>query len=303
MKKDILQIVTLCLCIVLLVTVVIQGRRLDEYRMEMENRMQNMENALSNEIQNISWNIDREMEEAARLISDYNLEPAGIDAENRALLAEVSVTLKQWHDDTEVILLADVGGNKQSIPMIHDGNGGFGAEISLPLEGNAEIVLDAQITGGGLTRREAMGAWGDCAMLLPLRSSGGGWSGPEYQDGVLRSSYFSIQIEGQNGEIVTVHNPEFLIYRNGKLAQTIPAVTPLYGEEVGSYWPNNADRSWELECEYGDTVEVYFRCVDEYGLGYEFPFQAWVVDDETDDGYVGSTTMHGAGEVNIFWPE
>lgn len=303
MKRNLLQIITLCLCIVLLVITVIQGKRLEEYRFEMENQMQNMENSLSSQIQNISWNIQQEVEETEKMVADYEFKSRGIDAENRALLAEVSVVLKQWYADTEVTLLAAVGEEKLTLPMTADGTGGFSAEVSLPLEENFEIELNALIAGGGLTKQESLEYVGDYTMLLPLHTAGGGWSGPDYQDGILSCSYLSIDIEGRNGETVTVNHPEFHIYRNGKLAQVVPAVTPLYGDEVGSYRPNNASRGWELECEYSDIIEVFFRCEDEYGLGYDFPFQAWVVDTETDSSYVSATGISGGGDFNIFWPE
>lgn len=118
MKRNLLQILTLCLCIVLLVITVMQGKKLDEYRMQMENKLQDMENTLHHDIQNISWTIERELEEAARVIENYTFKPTGIDSDNHALQADVSVILKQWYEDTEVILLAEVGGNQQNIPMM-----------------------------------------------------------------------------------------------------------------------------------------------------------------------------------------
>lgn len=303
MKRNLLQLVTLISCIILLIITVIQGRKLDEYQIQMENRLQNMENTLNNQLQNVSGQVEWELREAQRQIDEYTLEPAGIDSENRVLLADVSVTLKQWYEDTEVILLMTSSGEEREIPMESDGHGGFYASLTFPLDDDPEIELKALISGGGLTTRDTLDHVSDFTMLLPLRSTGGGWSGPEYRDGILSCSYFSIDIEGRNGEAAAVNNPEFLIFRNGKLAQTVPAVSPLYGEEAGSYRPNNASHGWELECQYSDIVEVFFRCEDEFGLGYEFPFQAWVVDAETDSSHVGSTGISGEGEVNLFWPE
>ncbi|MBR2402879.1 MAG: hypothetical protein IKB01_08970 [Lachnospiraceae bacterium] len=82
-----------------------------------------------------------------------------------------------------------------NVDMKGDGTGIFSGQIFLPVEGNNEVFLCTQISGGGLTTKEELGGWGDLSMLLPLQNSGGGWSGPEYRDGVM-SSQFSISIRG-----------------------------------------------------------------------------------------------------------
>lgn len=306
MKRNWLQIVTICLCAVLLVVVVVQGRRLDDYQLQLEQRMDELENSVSNEIQSISNNLAWELAEADKAISDYSLEPVGIDRENRALLADVSVTLKEWYEDTVVTLMAAVGEETVVMPMTMGEDGAFSGRLSLPLEGgNYEIILDAQVSGGGLTRQEELGGWGDYSMLLPLQQTGGGWGGPVYQDGVLTCSYFQILIEETDGEASLVRNPEFRFYRNGELVQTLEAVNdPHSTSESGYYYGvDSEDHAWSLECEPGDVVEVRFRCEDEFGLGYDFPFQSWFVEGEASEDQ-GSVSDHwNDAALELYWPE
>ena len=93
------------------------------------------------------------------------MEPNGIDKDTHSLRAVVSVRLKEWYEDTEMKLLAKIGENEISLPMISDGNGSYSSQLALPIEGNHEISLDALITGSGLTRRESLQTWGDISAL------------------------------------------------------------------------------------------------------------------------------------------
>lgn len=137
-----------------------------------------------------------------------------------------------------------------NVDMKGDGTGIFSGQIFLPVEGNNEVFLCTQISGGGLTTKEELGGWGDLSMLLPLQNSGGGWSGPEYRDGVM-SSQFSISIRGfanrmlkvyedQDGP-ASVQNPEFYIYKNGELEQTLQAITDNNGAGGVTSGYNNSE--------------------------------------------------------------
>lgn len=301
MKKNLLQTVTMCLCLILLIITLMQGKMLEEFQFEMESQMQSLDDSLSNQIQNITWQIESELEEANQLVTEYTMEPAGIDSENHALAADVTVNLKQWYADTEVILLAGNQGEESEILMEGDGQGGFSARVTFPLEDDTGITLTALISGGGVTTQETLEYLADLSILLPLCYSGSGWTGPVYQAGTLSSS-FSINIENRNGDIANVNDPEFHIYRNGELAEILPAIPDPYGDP-GSFRPNTPDNDWKMECAFGDMIEVFFRCEDEFGLGYEFPFQAWLVDAETDDGQVSGMDISTGWDVKLFWPE
>ena len=161
------------------------------------------------------------------------------------------------------------------------------------------------ITGGGESRRVDLGGWGDISMLLPLQSSGGGWSGPVYRDGVL-SSQFNIAIEGQDNQRPgVIENPEFQVYRNGELKQTFGAVIdPSAGSSSGvCYTVDTEDHRWSLECDEGDVIEIRFLCQDEFGLGYDWLFANWTPEGEIPENQAAAGVVSGLGDLKLTWPE
>ena len=304
MKKNWMQIVTICLCGILLAVAFVQGKQLNEIQRQMDDRMDNLRDSVEHEIRNISNDIERELEEADKVVAEYVLKPQGIDKKTRSLQATASVTLKEWYEDTEIVLLAKIGGNELSLPMASDGNGSYTSQLSLPLEGNYEVFLDALVTGGGLTKKESLGGWGDISMLLPLQNSGGGWGGPEYRDGVM-SSQFHITIRGENGTPAPVQNPQFLTFKNGELVQTQEAIEdPYTGASDGRcYTVNTENYEWNVQCDVGDVIEVRFRCEDEFGLGYDFLFLTWVAEGETAENQASAGGQSGSTLLELYWPE
>ena len=304
MKKNWTQIATLCLCAVLLVVTIVQGNKLNELQQSMETQMRNLRSDVEREIQNISSNIERELEEANRLVAKYALEPNGIDPDARSLKAVAAVTLKEWHEDTEVLLVGKIGDEELFLTMTNDGNGEYSCPLLLPIGEKGEIFLDVTISSGGLTKKESLGGWGDMTMLLPLRNGGGGWSGPEYREGIM-SSQFNITIDGQDGPPAPVANPQFLTYKNGELVQTQNAIVdPYSGSSNGiCYTVDTEDMNWSVECAVGDKIEIRFRCEDEYGLGYDFLFANWVAEGETAENQASAGGANGGALLELYWPE
>lgn len=304
MKRNWMQIITLCLCGLLLIITILQGCKFDELQEKMENQMQQLQSDVELEIQSISNSIRAEFEEANRLVFEYVLEPDGIDPDARSLKAAAVVTLKEWYEDTEILLVGSVGKEGISSPMTSDGNGDYSSQLLLPINGNNEIVLDVLVSGGGLTKKESLGRWGDTAMLLPLQNGGGGWSGPDYRDGIM-SSQFSITINGQNGPPASVANPQFLTYRNGELVQTQKAIVDPYSNSSDGicYTVDTEDMNWSTECAAGDKIEIRFRCEDEFGLGYDFLFADWVAKGATAENQSSAGGTSGGTLLELYWPE
>ena len=306
MKKDIWSIITAGLCIVLLIVTVMQGKKLDELSKELDSQVYNLRYELQGEISNINNNVRNVLEESNKIVLSSELKPTGIHKEDKQLLANATLNLKEWYEDTEVTLYVTIGDKNFSATMTSDGNGGFSAPVELPCEMNAENVIElaALISGGGLTQKETLGTWGDISMLLPLRSDGGGWSGPTYRNGVM-SSQFNISISGQNGASVTVNNPEFWIYKNGEFVQKLEAVpSPHLSSGGKNYTVDTADNYWSLECKQGDVVEIRFRCEDEFGLGYDFLFANWTAVEETGDNTQSAGASQGISKsLELYWPE
>lgn len=261
---------------------------------------------LQGEISNISNIVRSELEELDRVVVKSELEPMGINKDTKELLANATIYLKEWYADTEITLYVTVGDEKMPIAMTSDGNGVFSAVVDLPceLDTNNVIELDVQVSGGGLTKKESLGAWGDISMLLPLRSDGGGWSGPTYQNGVM-SSQFSISIAGQNGAVAEVINPEFWIYKNGELVQQFAGVpSSNFSSDGKNYTVDTEGDFWSIECEAGDNIDIRFRCEDEYGLGYDFLFANWIALNETDENTQSAGASYGTSKsLDLFWSE
>lgn len=297
-----IQILNLAVCLILLVAVIAQGRRLEALQESVDDQLDMLHSQLSGEISSVSYRVEEALEQQARLVEDFSLEPVGIDEEEKALSAQASVTLKAWSPDTAVTLTVNIAGTTQSVSMTSDGQGGYTAQVLLPLEAGRELTLNAQILSQGVTRREDLGAWGDISLLLPLRNSGGGWTGPEYRDGALHSK-FSIDIEGRDGNLVSVQEPRFLIYRNGELVQTLDAVKDPYSDTAQdcSFTVDSDDNLWSLECAEGDVIHIRFRCRDEFGLGYDFLFQTWVVGQDDVQYESSAAVQSGSFALELFW--
>lgn len=304
MKKDPLQIITLCLCLVLLGITIHQNQLLEEYQSQTQREIWELEETLSNEIQNVSSNIAYELEQAAQIVSDHTLTVSGVDPEEQALLAEVTVTLKEWSEDTRIDLLLSPGEESFTFPMTREGEGGFfTAQLSLPSSGSLDFSLDAAISDGEQTMVESLSYW-DWYSLLPLRNEGASWSGPSYENGVM-SSQFSISLRNSNGTLPALQDPAFLIYKNGELAETIPAMIEHRDQIDGtvSYAPNTPDRLWSISCEEWDVIDIRFRCTDELGLGYDFYFASWTADGDVSGDVPGYSTDLSRQEFILHWPE
>ena len=327
MKNNWIQYLSFALCAVMLIVIIVQGKKLDAYQIQVNNQIESLKRSVNDDIQSIRYYIDNQLESADKIISSYELTPSGIDKENHCLKAEVSVSLKEWYEDTAVELIATMDQQSVNVDMNGDGTGVFHGQISLPVEGNVPIFLSTQIAGGGLTKKEELGGWSDLSMLLPLQNGGGGWTGPEYRDGVM-SSQFSISIRGFDGGMLQVYeeqgvpasvqNPEFHIYRNGELEQTVPAIAGLQEDNIriaaglepelhaeSSEITYSVGDEWNIECETGDVIDIHFVCQDKYGLGYDFFFQSWKVQSETQDNYSagGTASEYGSSDaLRLFWP-
>lgn len=303
MKKDPLQIITLCLCLVLLGITIHQNQLLEEYQSQTQREIWELEDTLSNEIDNLSYDIVYELEQAARVVSDHTLTLNGADTEQQLLLAEAQVELREWSADTQVELLVCLEEEILTFPMTREEDRGlFTAQLSFPWTDGLSFSLEAAISSGGQATVEELDSWGWYS-LLPLQASGGSWSGPNYENGVMSSS-FSLSLTGSvDGD--TLRDPVFLIYKNGELADTIPARMENNGEFTGelSFVPDLPGQVWSIDCEEWDVIDIRFRCTDELGLGYDFYFASWTAEGDVSGNVPGYSTDLSRQEFILHWPE
>lgn len=283
MNRNILQIISLCLCAVLLVVCIRQGVMLKEFREQLSWEMQELQISLKNEINSVSNRVESALEESNRIVEEAVIWPVDINVEEWTIMTFVSVTLKEWYDDTEVILLAERDGESRELPLSMDGDGRFSGNLTFSLDEVDSTGFYAQIRSHGKLTIEDLYLWTDYSQLLPLYSYGSGWTGPDYADGMV-SSQFNINIEsqGRTGEKPLVYEPEFRVYKNGELVQTLEAMVDIQQsyEGVLAYTVNTAGHVWQLEMAQGDTFEIRFLCQDAYGLGYDFLFMSGELDED-----------------------
>lgn len=160
------------------------------------------------------------------------------------------------------------------------------------------------ISNEDVTKEESIGAWSDISMLLPLQMNGGGWSGPDYENGRM-GSRFNVSIKGQHSDSVDIKNPEFWIYKNGSIVQQLDAIQSTEAYSDGKDYVIDSDNTyWSIECAEEDTIEIHFRCEDEFGLGYDFLFQKWIaVIDTNADSDNAIAPLDTEKMLELYWPE
>ena len=276
MEKRWIPMASLVLNALLLVLLLFQGGRLSALE-AAANENHSRTGDLLSDVTRLRDQVDAlqaQLREGEKLIADYSLAPTGLDMEDRALLADVALQLKAWGPDSAVALTVSMGGEETVQDLAVDEAGACRGQIAIPLEGDAEMTLAAQITSGGVTAREDLGRWGGVASLLPLRLGGTSGSGPKYLGGALTGQVdVCIETDGQ----AQVVDPVFRIYLNGDLAEELPAeLSKSSSSSAGDcYAPATPEQGLEVECSLGDTVEIKFFCRDSFGLGYEFAVANW----------------------------
>ena len=305
MKKNWISIVSLVLNVVLLVSVIGLSAKLERTEENLRGWIGHVESEVQESTETVVRRMEHILEDSGKQVAEFAVEPIGMDAENRTLEVSLRLNLRRWSADTTVTVVGTVGADMFREVLSAGAAGNYSGTVSLPVESNTEIWLTADVTTDGVTTREELGGWGDISMLLPLQTGGGGWDGPVYQDGIL-SSQFHITIEGQDNQRPgAIENPEFQIYRNGELVQTIAAVIdPYSGSSSGvCYTVDTEDHRWSLECDEGDVIEIRFLCQDEFGLGYDWLFANWTPEGEIPENQAAAGVVSGLGDLKLTWPE
>lgn len=283
-KRNGSQPLTLVLCAVLIGMVWKQGEQVRQ---------------LEEQLDGISWRVDdlqeraislsRKVAESEKQISDHTLTPTGLDAGTRSLLAEASVTLKEWRADTQVTLVVTAGAETREFPMTQRSDGGFIASVAIPVEEREELqALSLVINNDGTIRREELGGWNDLTTLLPVQLVGYGGSKPVYRNGTLSQSSFSVDVN----DIGQVGMPVFRLYRNDEL---------VWEERAKKADDQLECPAWSIPYETRDKVEFTFACRDPYGLGYEFPLEFWSFDGETPLSQGGMFSSGGTFIPRLTW--
>ncbi len=277
MKKNWFQIMSLALNVALLIALLVTRGELMNTQTILKSNLDGIAYRLSDVDDRIT-NLSAKQREQTESLSDFSLEPTGLDPESHTLQADMSITLRRWTADTEVALAVTQNGRTTEQPM--SGNGGvFTALVSLPVEDTGEVSFAANITAGGQTSREEVTSYSDLAVLLPLSNDSSGYGDPTYRGGNFQLQY-DLGIRKQYGTEVIA--PVFQVLKNGETVQTLPAKiseSTFSGDpDVVYYTPASENGGIAVSCQPKDTIELHLLCRDSFGLSYDFTACTYEID-------------------------
>ena len=277
MKKNWFQILSLALNVALLIALLVTRGELMNTQTILKSNLDGIAYRLSDVDDRIT-NLSAKQREQTESLSDFSLEPTGLDPESHTLQADMSITLRRWTADTEVALAVTQNGRTTEQPM--SGNGGvFTALVSLPVEDTGEVSFAANITAGGQTSREEVTSYSDLAVLLPLSNDSSGYGDPTYRGGSFQLQY-DLGIRKQYGTEVIA--PVFQVLKNGETVQTLPAKiseSTFSGDpDVVYYTPASENGGIAVSCQPKDTIELHLLCRDSFGLSYDFTACTYEID-------------------------
>ena len=298
MKKNWFQILSLALNVALLIALLVTRGELMNTQTILKSNLDGIAYRLSDVDDRIT-NLSAKQREQTESLSDFSLEPTGLDPESHTLQADMSITLRRWTADTEVALAVTQNGRTTEQPM--SGNGGvFTALVSLPVEDTGEVSFAANITAGGQTSREEVTSYSDLAVLLPLSNDSSGYGDPTYRGGNFQLQY-DLGIRKQYGTEVIA--PVFQVLKNGETVQTLPAKiseSTFSGDpDVVYYTPASENGGIAVSCQPEDTVELHLLCRDTFGLSYDFTVCTYEIDQ--DGTMVEEVWPDTDYNVRVFW--
>ena len=147
-KKNRMQLLSLLMSVILLVLLIWQSWAVADLRRSLRNAEDQIYD-LENEVQEISGDVARAVEEAANPIQDWEVHPSGINQEQKRLLADAILKLKSWQEDTVVYLETVVGPDKHVTAMQVDDLGSCSGTMLFPVNEQYEVRRAA----GSLRRR------------------------------------------------------------------------------------------------------------------------------------------------------
>ena len=279
MKKNWFQILSLALNAVLLIALLMTRAELVDTQTILKSQLDGIAWRLS-DMDNQITDLSAKQREQTESLSDFSLEPTGLDPESHTLQADMSITLRRWTADTAVTLLITQNGQTAELPMTGT-DGVFATPVGLPVEQTGEVSFAVNITDGGQTSREEVTSYSDIAMLLPLTNDSSGYGDPTYRGGSFQLQY-DLGIRKQYG--TEVIDPVFQVLKNGEAVRTLPAAisesTSSSDPDVIYYTPASDDGNIEVSCQPKDTIELHLLCRDSFGLSYDFTVCSYEIDQD-----------------------
>ena len=300
MKGKWFQIVSLALNAVLLIALLMTRAELVDTQTILKSNLDGIALRLSNMDDRIT-NLSAKQREQTEDLSDFSLEPTGLDPESHTLQANMNITLRRWAEDTAVTLLVTRNGETAELPMTGT-DGVFTVPVNLSLESMGEASFAVNITASGQTSREEVTSYSDLAILLPLVSLGNGSvAGPSYRkESACMEIGLDVELEKQYG--AKVIEPVFQVRKNGDVVQEIPAKlleeSIAYSDPDKEYYaPDAVDEKLEIPCQ-SDTIEIHLLCQDSFGLSYDFTVRTYEIGTNGDIAEIQPVTDYN---VEVSW--
>ena len=120
MKKNWFQILSLALNVALLIALLVTRAELMNTQTILKSNLDGIAWRLSNMDDRIT-NLSAKQREQTENLSDFSLEPTGLDPESHTLQADMSIALRRWTADTEVALVVTQNGQTTELPMSGSG--------------------------------------------------------------------------------------------------------------------------------------------------------------------------------------
>lgn len=303
MKKNWIIALVLLLNIVLVVQVNRLDKKVDVLEEKLVAQHRDTRDFLYNWEDRVYESAQKALKDATKQVVDFTFEPVGIDKEHRSLLADLSVTLREWSENTQVTMLVTLNGRVTEVPMVNKTAGEYTGELSLPVSENGDVELAVKIENDESTTCEELAHHHRVSDLLPISDGATGISWEAYKDGALQLYYYSFLPYDRDSNVVSVAEPTFRVYRNGELVLERDAVANEDYEDgnegMDGEWFFNASEEEAptlIPCGEGDEVWLMFACKDSYGISYEFPING---DRIENDGVVELNT--GVVEPVLTW--
>ena len=297
MKKNWFQILSLALNVALLIALLVTRWELMNTQTILKSNLDGIAYRLSDVDDRIT-NLSAKQREQTENLSDFSLEPTGLDPESHTLQADMSITLRRWTADTEVALLITQNGQTAELPMTGT-DGVFATPVGLPVEDTGEVSFAANITAGGQTRREEVTSYSDLAVLLPLSNDSSGYGDPTYRVGSFQLQS-DLGIRKQYG--TEVIDPVVQVLKNGETVQPLPAKiseSTFSGDpDVVYYTLASENGGIAVSCQPEDTVELHLLCRDSFGLSYDFTVCTYAIGENGDIARIESDTDYN---VRVSW--
>lgn len=280
MKKNWVSIVSLVLNVVLLVSVISLGGKLERTEENLRGWIGHVEHEVQETTETVVGRVERMLEDSAKQVADFSVEPVGVDAENRTLEVNLRLNLRRWSEDTTVQLKAVAGQDTFITALPVNGLGSCVGQIGIPLNQQCPVELDAVIITDGVSVREELGSWSDVSMLLPVQLRSWGGTSPVYRDGCLTIEQQEGWPETPDGDEARVSDICYRLYVNHEKVREASQC-----------------ENWQQECAAGDEIRLTLFCRDEYGLGYEFTLLEFVCDETAGESGIGSSSKQSISPV------